>query len=53
MGGPQNPGDLGGGQRGLNHALGAGVDDGRGPAGLPDDAGAFQVFHKENLPNKK
>ena len=53
MGGPQNPGDLGGGQCGLNHALGAGVDDGRGPAGLPDDAGAFQVFHKENLPNKK
>ena len=41
----QHLGDAAGFQRGVNDAVGAGVDDGSGAAGLADDAGAFQFVH--------
>ena len=50
VGSPQNPGDLGGGQGGLDDPLGTGIDDRGGPAGLADDAGAFQLFHGKKPP---
>ena len=50
VGSPQNPGDLGGGQGGLDDPLGTGIDDRSGPAGLADDAGAFQLFHGKKPP---
>ena len=46
-------------ERRVDHAVCAGIDDGRGAAGLADDTCAFQLFHKSylrrrvfsNLPN--
>ena len=44
-------------QRGADHAVGAGVDDGRGPAGLTEDAGANQFLAhcqvSSNIQNEK
>ena len=45
----QNPRDVGVLQRGMDHAVRAGVDDGSGTAGLAKDACAFQCTHGESL----
>ena len=45
MGRAVDCGDIGGVQGGADHTVCAGIDDGSGPAGLSDDAGAFQLRH--------
>ncbi|MPM30812.1 hypothetical protein SDC9_77362 [bioreactor metagenome] len=43
----QDLGNASGFQRRFNHALGAGVDDGGGPARLSQNTGAFQFTHSK------
>ena len=45
----QNAGDIRVFQRGVDHAVYAGVDDRSGAAGLADDACAFQFTHEKSL----
>ena len=45
----QNAGDVGVLQRGVDHAVRAGVDDGSGAAGLAEDTCAFQFTHEKIL----
>ena len=48
----QDAGDVGVFQSGADDAVGAGVDDGSGTAGLAEDAGAFQFTHEKQPPRK-
>ena len=46
----QDAGDTGVFQSGADDAVGAGVDDRSGPAGLAEDTGAFQFTHEKQPP---